>query len=170
MGEALSPDDIRMPQQIGENASVAAYTIEGWGSNEKAPLLTLWVKETGKAGYPFQLFLNPNPTPPVAYKKDSEEPISIQLKTLTTATSQVYNRPNPFRDMTSVFMQSSSEVKAILRVFDLNGRVVLTRDVHLVKGENEFVLSKTELRATGIYTYEIESNFQYSTNRMIIVD
>ena len=170
MGEALSPDDIRMPLQIGENASVAAYTIEGWGSNEKAPLLTLWVKETGKAGYPFQLFLNPNPTPPVAYKKDSEEPISIQLKTLTTATSQVYNRPNPFRDMTSVFMQSSSEEKAILRVFDLNGRVVLTRDVHLVKGENEFVLSKTELRATGIYTYEIESNFQYSTNRMIIVD
>ncbi len=72
--------------------------------------------------------------------------------------------------MTSVFMQSTRDEKGILRVFDLNGRIVFTREVSLSKGENEFVVSKTELREPGIYTYEIESNFQYSTNRMIIVD
>ena len=55
-------------------------------------------------------------------------------------------------------------------MFDVSGRIVMSREISLVKGENEFIVSKTELREQGIYTYEIESNFQYSTNRMIIVD
>ncbi len=168
-GENLTRDDVRMPQQPQENASVAAFALEGWAS-KKAPILTMWVKETGNAGYPFQLFLNPNPTQPVAYKLESEEGVSIQLKNLVAQPSRVYNKPNPFRDMTSVFMQSTRDEKGILRVFDLNGRIVLAREVSLSKGENEFVVSKTEIREPGIYTYEIESNFQYSTNRMIIVD
>ena len=168
-GELLSGDDIRMPQQAGENASLAAFSLNGWGS-EKAPLVTLWVKDIGNNGYPFQLFLNPNPTEPVAYKADSDEAIAVQLKSMATPSANVTNRPNPFRDMTTIFMQSTVEEKATLKIFDLSGRQVVSREVSLIKGENEFVVSKTELREPGIYTYEIESNFQYSTNRMIIVD
>jgi len=168
-GENLTRDDVRMPSQPGDNASLSAYTLDGWAAG-KSPLLTVWVKQNVNAGAAFQLFLNTKPTQPVAYKRNSEESLTIQVKALTAPVTQVYNRPNPFRDMTSVFMQSSREEKGILRVFDLSGRIVMSREVTLIKGENEFIVSKTELREPGIYTYEIESNFQYSTNRMIIVD
>ena len=168
-GQNLTRDDIRMPQQVGENASLAAYSVEEWG-NQKVPLFTIWVQQNANAGSAFQLFLNPKPTQPIAYKRNSEEALPIQLKAMTAPSSQVYNRPNPFRDMTSVFMQSTREERGILRVFDVSGRIVMSREISLVKGENEFIVSKTELREQGIYTYEIESNFQYSTNRMIIVD
>lgn len=80
------------------------------------------------------------------------------------------NRPNPFRDMTTIIMQSDRSEKATLRIFDLNGKLVLSRDVRLETGENEFIVLQSELQNAGIYWYEIASEYQYRTNRMIIVD
>jgi Secretion system C-terminal sorting domain len=168
-GEGFSREDFRMPAHNGENASVSTYSLEGW-ADQKVPLLSLWVKAKSGQGYPFQLFLSPTPTPPIAYAEDEEEGFVIQLKAGASSVSKAYNRPNPFRDMTTIFMESNRQEKAVLRVFDLNGRTVFVRDVNLVVGENEFIVNKTQLREAGIYVYEIESNFQYSTNRMIIVD
>ena len=82
----------------------------------------------------------------------------------------VQNRPNPFTDMTTILMDSQREEPATLRIYDLQGKLVLTRAINLEQGENEFVVRKSELKLSGIYMYEIESDFQYSTNRMIIVD
>lgn len=82
----------------------------------------------------------------------------------------VQNRPNPFTDMTTILMDSQREEPATLRIYDLQGKLVLTRAINLEHGENEFVVRKSELKLSGIYMYEIESDFQYSTNRMIIVD
>jgi hypothetical protein len=168
-GEGFSREYFRMPVQNAENASISTFSLEGW-ADQKVPLLSLWVKAKSSQGYPFQLFISPTPTPPVAYTENEQEGFGIQLKASTSSVSKAYNRPNPFRDMTTIFMESNREEKAVLRVFDLNGRAIFTRDVNLVVGENEFIVNKTQLREAGIYMYEIESNFQYSTNRMIIVD
>ena len=59
--------------------------------------------------------------------------------------------------MTTIHMQSQREEKAVLRIFEPGGKLVLTRKVGLVKGDNEFVVRKSEIRGTGIYMYEIES-------------
>jgi len=130
----------------------------------------MWVKSNSAQPYPFQLFMKLAPTTPVAYETQSEDELNIQFAENNQVTSLLQNRPNPFRDMTTVFMQSSREEKAVLRIFDLNGKLVHSRNVQLGIGENEFVVRKSELNNAGIYWYEIESNFQYSTNRMIIVD
>jgi hypothetical protein len=168
-GETISRDDIRMPEQPGENASLAAFTMDGW-RGEKMPMLTLWVEKISPQGYPFQLFLNAGPTAPLGYELASEEEVNVQLAASKVIEPQIHNRPNPFSNLTTIIMQSNRAEKATLRIYDLNGRLVYTRDVNLIKGENEFIISKTELRNAGLYLYEIESSFQYSTNRMIIVE
>ncbi len=168
-GQLLSPEDFRMPEKAGENASVSAFSINGW-VDDKMPMLTLWVQQVSSDRYPFQLFLNPTPTAPIAFTPGNEVGIPVQLIANRIAESSIQNRPNPFTDMTTIHMVSQREELATLRIFDLNGQIVLSRRVKLENGENEFVVRKAELKSAGLYMYEIESDFQYSTNRMIIVD
>jgi hypothetical protein len=143
--------------------------MDDW-RGEKMPMLTLWVEKISPQGYPFQLFLNAGPTAPLGYELASEEEVNVQLAASKVSEPQIHNRPNPFSNLTTIIMQSNRAEKATLRIYDLNGRLVYTRDVNLIKGENEFIISRTELRNAGLYLYEIESSFQYSTNRMIIVE
>ena len=133
-------------------------------------LATLWVKQKPGGSIPFKLFLKPQPTSPVAYLSGGEEPIRIQLSQVSESDSRIHNRPNPFKDMTTILYQSNRQEDAVLNFFDLNGRLVLKREVRLIIGENEFVVHQAELMGPGMYTYEINSVYQHSTNRMIIVD
>ena len=168
-GDQLSRDDFRMPDEQGQNASVSAFTLEAW-KGDRLQILSMWVEQTSSMGYPFQLYLNPDPTTPFAFAASNDDPINIQLVQNAQTASIADNRPNPFSDMTTIHMQSQREEKAVLRIFEPGGKLVLTRKVGLVKGDNEFVVRKSEIRGTGIYMYEIESEIQYCSNRMIIVD
>jgi hypothetical protein len=40
-----------MPQQSGDNASLATFSIDGWASHT-TPILTLWVEQNSNSGYP----------------------------------------------------------------------------------------------------------------------
>ena len=168
-GESLTADDIRMPEHPGETVSLASFSTNGWPKG-KMRLLSFWVRSNTAQPYPFQLFLKPSPTIPVAYTSQSDDELAVQLAENNPVTELMQNRPNPFRDMTTIIMQSSKEEKATLRIFDMNGKLIHSRDVMLEVGENEFVVTKSDLNTAGIYWYEIESENQYRTNRMIIVD
>ena len=168
-GEFLSPDDVRMPEQQGQNASLSAFSMEGW-NGDRMPLLTLWVDQVATNPYPFQLFLSPDPTPALAFHLESETEVPVQLISQKVSETSIQNKPNPFTDMTTIMMTSQRDELATLRVFDAGGKLIFTREVMLVKGENEFAVRRSELKMSGIFMYEIESDFQYSTNRMIIVD
>lgn len=168
-GEYLNVDDFRMPENENQNASVSAYTLEGW-SDQKIQIATLWVEKVSSTLYPFQLFLNPQPTQPLTFTKSNEEEVNLRIVSSPKLENKIENRPNPFTNMTTIYMESNRDEPATLRVFDLNGRLVHTEEVRLLKGKNEFVVRQSDVRTTGILMYEIESNFQYSTNRMIIVE
>jgi hypothetical protein len=168
-GEKLTQDDIRMPGEPGQGASIATFTTDKWNT-ERLPLMSMWFRP--KKGYQgsLKLFLKSLPTPAVAYSLELDDPIRIQLKESSESQKQIYNRPNPFKDITTIYFQSSLSEDAVIHFFDLNGRVVLERAVELSEGQNEFVIHQSELDGPGIYMYEIKSAFQHSTNRMIIVD
>lgn len=168
-GDQLHADEVRMPAQDRESASLSTFTMTAWPEG-KMHLLTLWLKRNPQMVYPFQLFLKPRPTAALAYRAETEEEVSVQLNGSPLKGMALLNKPNPFRDMTIITISSEREEEAVLRVYDLNGKIVHTRSLHLVKGENECVVHKSDLKIAGMYTYEIESGFQYSTNRMIIVD
>ncbi len=168
-GSGISTDDIRMPQLPGQSASLATYTMQGW-QDESQILLTMWVQKKSTNAGSFKLFLKPSPTEPAAYAVLNDEPFKVALLRKQVEVSQVYNRPNPFKDRTSILYVSDREEKGKLQFFDTNGKLVYSRSIQLSIGENEFFVNRTDLRNAGIYVYKIESAFQYSTNRMIIVE
>ncbi|MEO6133152.1 MAG: T9SS type A sorting domain-containing protein [Saprospiraceae bacterium] len=168
-GQNLSAEDIRIPEYPGQNASVLSYTTGNWGSG-MMPILTMWVKQKSSNVLPFKLFLRVDPTAPLAYMSGQEKPIQLQISGVKTNNLQINNRPNPFKDQTSIFFMSIRQEDAVVRFFDLNGRIVFQRNVQLMEGENEFVIHASELEGAGMYTYEIKSELQHSTNRMIIVN
>ncbi len=168
-GDLLSEDDIRMPQHPGQGASILTYTTGKW-DNDRLPLLTMWAKQKSTGSLPFKLFLKPQPTVPIAYSSGLEDPIRVQLSGPNENKQQIHNRPNPFKELTTILYQSNHQEDAAIHFFDLNGRLVLKRNVLLIEGENEFVVHQSELAGPGMYAYEIKSAFQHSTNRMIIVD
>jgi hypothetical protein len=168
-GELISVEDIRMPEKPGENGSIASFTMDGW-KGDKMPVLTLWVEQVASMGYPFKLFLSQKPTQPLAFTADNEAGVPVTIVAGSVASSNIQNKPNPFADMTTIQMVSDRTEPATLRIFDLSGKLIHSRNILLVDGENEYIVRRAELKGTGIYMYEIESDFQYSTNRMIIVD
>ena len=107
---------------------------------------------------------------PVAITSDNEEEVNLSIKSRSKSEVMIENRPNPFASMTTLYVESGYDEPATIRVFDINGKMVYSRDVQLMTGANEFVVRKSELGSAGIMMYEIESKLQYSTNRMIIVE
>jgi len=168
-GESLSQDDIRMPQHPGEVASILSFTTGQW-NQERMLLLSMWVRKKSQGNIPFKMFLQDKPTNAIAYSTDQENPIRIEITGSAMNDSKIQNKPNPFKDFTTIIYLSHRQEEAALHFFDLNGRLILKRNVQLLEGLNEFVVSRVEMGGPGIYTYEIESETQHSTNRMIIVD
>lgn len=168
-GQNLTTDDIRMPQTVGQGASILAFTSDKW-VNEQMPMFTMWLKQKTPDGRPVKLYLQPKPTIPLAYSIGQDDPVRIQLSAVNGSNQQINNKPNPFKDQTTILFESIYQEDAVLNFFDLNGRLILKRNVRLVKGENEFIIHASELSGPGMYTYEIKSDFQHSTNRMIIVN
>jgi hypothetical protein len=167
-GKLFNIDDIRMPEKAGDAASVAVYSIDGWEQSE-VDIVTLWVKALNADPMPFQLYLKPLPTQPVGYRLKDESGYAVQF-TSESAPVPFYNRPNPFKDVTTIYSNSEVNEPGTLKVYDANGRLVLARSIQLVKGENEFYINRSEVPFAGIYVYEIQALSQNRTNRMIIVD
>lgn len=164
----LTEEDIRLSVQTGESSALAAFTMTAWPAG-RMPLFTIWVKRESPNANPFQLFLKPKPTAGIAYKT-SEEEVGVSLGTAHQPAINVHNRPNPFSDLTTIVFSSDRTEMAVLRISDVSGKVILTKSVSLITGLNEFIVQRHEIKTAGMFIYEIESNFQYSTNRMIIVD
>jgi hypothetical protein len=167
--DIIPMEDVRMPEQGGQPASLATFTLEPWQS-ENQNLISMWFQKKPSGLGKFKLFMKSGPTEPIAYGKENDEAIKLSLLVKSKEQTRIFNQPNPFKDHTAIIFKSVKEEMAILKIFNTNGILVLTRPVQLYSGENEFYISKAELKSAGIYVYELESAFQYSTNRMIIVD
>lgn len=168
-GDGLDPDQFRVETNSTQSVSLSAYTLETWKSGDKH-LMTVWFKSSGSSYYAPQLLLQALPTAPIGFEITSGEEVNVRLDANGRFMAQVHNQPNPFKDFTTIRMESEVTEEAQLSIVDMNGRIVLTRRIDLIKGKNEFMIRRSELGGPGIYQYEIESKQQLSKNRMIIVE
>lgn len=106
----------------------------------------------------------------MAYTIDGELEARVVLLQDKNSQDAIYNRPNPFRDQTHLVFRSDIAEKAELRIYDLSGLLVLSRELQILEGENELLIQKGQLKGAGIYLYEIASASQHLTNRMLIVE
>ncbi len=80
------------------------------------------------------------------------------------------NIPNPFENSTKIGFDLPEEAEAVLTVFDVTGKVILTAHIEGRKGYNSFDLKVENIRTTGVMYYQLESNQQVATKRMLLIN
>jgi hypothetical protein len=113
-------------------------------------------------------------TPAEAYRSSGQdvELLDVNLnfntgETVTVDFELFQNKPNPFHETTTIGFRLPTAGPATLTVYDLSGQVLKTVSKDFVKGYNEIILNHSELGAAGVLFYQLETNSQTATRRMV---
>jgi hypothetical protein len=111
-------------------------------------------------------------TEAVAFKGGSDKGVTLNVggKTVGTGFELYQNVPNPFAGNTAINFTMPEAGAATLKVFDIQGKVLYTVAGEYAKGGNVITLSKTDIAASGVLYYQLESNFGTATKKMIIIE
>lgn len=89
----------------------------------------------------------------------------------TTEGFQLFqNRPNPFRQATTIGFQLPEQTSAVISVFDLTGRKIREIKGDYSKGYHEIELLQTAFHTTGIYYYRFDSDRYTAMKKMILIE
>ncbi len=113
-------------------------------------------------------------TPAEAYRSSGQdmELLDVNLNFNSAETVNVdfelfQNKPNPFHETTTIGFRLPTAGPATLTVYDLSGQVLKTVSKDFAKGYNEIILNHSELGAAGVLFYQLETNSQTATRRMV---
>jgi hypothetical protein len=103
--------------------------------------------------------------------------VPFSYNTLTSSVSKVdaetlalhQNHPNPFSQETIVSFDLSETNKAVLTVFDINGRQVFTSNQGFKTGYNEVILHKSIFQTSGTYFYRLTTDKAATVKRLQFV-
>ncbi|MBK9256850.1 MAG: T9SS type A sorting domain-containing protein [Saprospiraceae bacterium] len=87
-----------------------------------------------------------------------------------TSFALYQNIPNPFKDLTQIGFEIPEAMDANLTVYDVTGKVIITRSLKAEKGYNVIELNKNELTSTGVLYYTLKAGTFNSTKKMIILE
>ena len=80
------------------------------------------------------------------------------------------NTPNPFKNETMIGFNLPEASSVSLKIFDATGRVLKLIEGDFTKGYHEVNVKNNELSGTGILYYQMETNNNTATKKMILVD
>jgi hypothetical protein len=90
---------------------------------------------------------------------------------VTVAGFELYqNTPNPFATETSIGFNLGAAKAATLTISDISGKVIKVIEVDGVKGYNQVVLSRNEVSAAGVLYYQLDTDTDSATKKMILID
>jgi hypothetical protein len=91
--------------------------------------------------------------------------------TLDQTTFELYqNRPNPFREQTTIGFRLPEAGRVSLRVFSMDGRLAKMVVGNFAQGFNAVEFRKSDLGAPGVYWYELETATHSDRKKMILID
>lgn len=79
------------------------------------------------------------------------------------------NIPNPFTSVTRIPFELSADAGAELTVFDVTGKILHVAHLEGKAGYNEYALNLSQLTNSGVLYYQLESNQEVATKRMLFV-
>ena len=79
------------------------------------------------------------------------------------------NTPNPFSEFTDINFFLTENSKGVLTINDLSGKVVMAREGDFTKGLNTIRVNKSELNASGVLYYRLETEGNTATRKMILI-
>ncbi|MEM1119007.1 MAG: T9SS type A sorting domain-containing protein [Bacteroidota bacterium] len=90
--------------------------------------------------------------------------------TVATDFALSQNTPNPFTGETIIQFTLPEAGMATLRVMDVQGKVVLTRNGDFAKGTHQFAINSKALGTTGVLYYQLSSAENVATKKMIVLE
>jgi len=78
------------------------------------------------------------------------------------------NNPNPFSNTTMIRFNLTKASNAQLVIYDLSGKKVLVKNMGCEAGYHSFEINNSELSHSGIYQYQISTDFGVETRKMIL--
>jgi len=79
------------------------------------------------------------------------------------------NRPNPFRNETVIEFELPEATTATLTIYDVAGRILKTIKGDYSKGVNMETINSSDLNATGVMYYQLDTPTQSATMKMIVI-
>lgn len=90
------------------------------------------------------------------------------IQTNEMSFGNIYLFPNPANDFTEIKLFSQSDTDTKLCVFNLLGTTILTKEINLVRGENNLPLTTAKFQS-GIYFINI-SQENYSVTKKLVIE
>jgi hypothetical protein len=139
---------------------------------EPGALFTLVLRAKADAKLSSTLSLN-RAVSPEAYNQNNEN-LGIALNYEGISTAEAYelkqNMPNPFSDETLIGFTLPKATKGTLTVSDVKGAVVYRVEGNYAKGNNQVILKKEQLGASGVLYYTLETTEFTATKKMVILE
>ena len=99
--------------------------------------------------------------------------LSIELETRrdeVNTTMQLHqNSPNPFASSTQISFEIGEAMELNLGIYDLQGRLLMSKNIEGTKGYNELTISARDL-PTGVLYYQLDSKLGSQIMKMIVVE
>jgi hypothetical protein len=141
--------------------------------NSDDVLFTLVIEGLAETSISNVMAVNSRVTSAEAYTA-SNELLGVAVRFDGQVTQQGFalyqNRPNPFKEATAIGFVLPESTDATLTIYDLTGKVLKVIDGNYVKGYNEVSVLKSELNATGILYYQLDSEVFTATRKMVVID
>jgi hypothetical protein len=96
--------------------------------------------------------------------------LTMRNGAVASEVSLMQNVPNPFQTTTTIQFMLPEAQKATLKVFDITGKTVYSKEGEYVKGQNQVVLHSEQLGAGGVLYYQLETKGYTSTKKMIMMN
>ena len=90
--------------------------------------------------------------------------------TLSNNFDLYQNQPNPFREATVIGFHLPEAGTATLSIYDVSGKVLKLIEGDYAKGYNQVSVIRSELAGSGVLYYQLDTENDSATRKMIIVD
>jgi len=78
--------------------------------------------------------------------------------------------PNPFRQLTNIDVNFSQQEEAYMTIYDVRGRVALTRRLTLPAGQSQITIDRQDLKESGVYYVHLITENETYTRSLVILD
>jgi hypothetical protein len=144
---------------LNNNEVVFAVTFKAKSDTQLSKVLSVNSRYTAAEAYNAELELMG-----VAIEYNTENGV------VANDFSLFQNTPNPFKAETVIGFNLPEASSATLKVYDVAGRVLKVVDGEFAKGYNQVTINRSDLSATGVLYYTLETATDSATKKMIMVD
>lgn len=117
------------------------------------------------------LQLQPNILPSEAYTLAGDiDDIRLQFESVGTTLTLEQNIPNPFRERTKIGFQLPKAGTTTLSIMDLQGRLLWQQQQTFEAGYNEWLIVSTDLPIKGILYYQLATETEVLTRKMMLIE